>query len=393
MALMQVPRVTQEFLPLISGPANQALALSRGLEELGISSPILTTTPGVDKTVQAAGVTTRRFRPIVAAPNFRASFSLLRWLMTCQASVIHVHGWRNPASDGAIAVARYRGIPIVVQAHGVAFGYRYSPEARSVRSVRSGYDGLIHGFVTRSVAAVVAATQLEADELAEYGFPKSKIVVIPVGLNPAFFVDSVRVCRPLDDSFTILTVARLAPRRNIEQIIRALASLRARGVSARLRVVGPEVTLAAGDAAGYKQRLQELARKLGLSQYITFVGSRQGTDLLEEYKRADVFVSTSLYENFGQSIAEAAATGLPIVSTPTGVSIDLSQDSQAGLLVPFNDAEATAAVLERLYVCPGQRQHLGQSARRLAAAEFDWRKIVPRYLELYRMLSSNSALT
>ncbi|MFN8567357.1 MAG: hypothetical protein U0Z44_07530 [Kouleothrix sp.] len=68
MPALQVPRVTQEFFPVKLGPANQALALSRELERLGIASPILTTT--TDETREAlAGVTVRRFRPIFSAPN------------------------------------------------------------------------------------------------------------------------------------------------------------------------------------------------------------------------------------------------------------------------------------------------------------------------------------
>src|SRR5215213_6756631 len=113
---MIIPRVTQEFFPVASGPANQILALAGGLEQLGLSSPIFTTTMGTDERTHAAGVTVHRFRPLFAAPHLRPSLALQRHLMRQPAALFHVHGWRNPVADGAIMVARRRNIPVILQA-------------------------------------------------------------------------------------------------------------------------------------------------------------------------------------------------------------------------------------------------------------------------------------
>jgi glycosyltransferase involved in cell wall biosynthesis len=381
---LRVPRVTQEFFPVVSGPANQALALSRELERRGIASPILTTT--TEQTREAlAGVSVHRFRPILAAPNFRPSPALQRTLMREPATVLHVHGWRNPASDGAILAARRRGIPIVVQAHGVAYGHRYSREALPIRAARRAYDAVIRAIVTRAAAIVAASTQLEADELRNYGFPAEKIVVIPVGIDERFFAAPPERRCP-SKTLTLLTVGRLSPLRNVDQMIHALALLRAWGIPARLRVVGPEVRLAAGEVAGYRQQLEVLARQLGIADAVTFTGPLGGDALLEEYRLADAFICTTLYENFGQPIAEAAAMGLPIVATPAGVAVDLLKDNRAGFLVPFHDASATAVALRHL-CCDGDlRARLGQAARSRAATGYSWQQITCRYIELYEGL-------
>lgn len=383
---LRVPRVTQEFFPVVSGPANQALALSRELERRGIASPILTTT--TEKTREVlGGMTVHRFKPILAAPNFRPSPGLQRTLMREPAAVLHVHGWRNPASDGAILAARRRGIPIVVQAHGVAYGHRYSSEALPMRSVRWAYDAVIRAIVTRAAAVVVASTQLEADELRAYGFPAEKIVVIPVGIDERFFAAAPSERKPQPDIFTLLTVGRLGPRRNIEQTIRALALLRAWGVQARLRVVGPEVRLSAGETMEYRQQLEVLARRLGIGDAVIFTGPLGGDALLHEYRSANVFVCTTLYENFGQPIAEAAAMGLPIVATPTGIAPDLIGDDSAGLLVPFNDAIATAMALRQIHIHTDLCYRLRQVAYIRTAREFKWEMIVQRYISLYAKLT------
>jgi glycosyltransferase involved in cell wall biosynthesis len=379
---LRVQRVTQEFFPIVSGPANQALALSQGLEQAGIPSPILTTTPGERTNPQLDGVTVRRFRPILAAPNFRPSPALQCCLMQESASAIHIHGWRNPVSDGALYAAVRRGIPVVVQAHGVANGHRFSSEALPIRTARQIYDAGIRRLVTRHATVVVASTQAEAQELRDYGFPAERIAVIPVGIGEQFFSAAPAERIPKAGTLRLLTVGRLSPLRNVEQIIRAVAILRAWGIAAQLRVVGPEVRLAAGETMGYRRQLEQLAFRLGVADAVVFTGPRSGDLLLDEYRAADVFVCTALYENFGQPIAEAAAMGLPIVATPVGVAVDLLEDSHAGYLVPFQDTSATAAVLRRLYDQPQLCLKLGQHARQRATL-FDWQKIVPRFIEIY----------
>jgi glycosyltransferase involved in cell wall biosynthesis len=386
---LQVPRITQEFFPVISGPANQALALSRGLEARGIASPIITTTPGSESAL-TAGVTVRRFRPLIAAPNFRPSPALQRGVMRERASVIHIHGWRNPASDGAIFAAQRRGIPVVVQAHGIAFGHHYSKDGLLIRIMRQVYDAAIRGRVTKYAAAVVAATKLEADELADYGFPRSRIMVIPAGISERYFLGDSS-SRPIrTERITLLMVARFARLRNLEQAIQALARLRAEQVLVQLRIIGPEVRLSIGDGGDYRQRLEQLARDLGVAKDVCFAGPRFDEELQKEYQSADIFICTSLYENFGQPIAEAAASGLPIVATPVGVAADLLGDGGAGLLAPFHDADATAAALRRLCSSRDLRLRLGAVAKQRAAA-FDWRKIVPRYVELYQAVLAASS--
>ena len=385
---LRVPRVTQEFFPVVSGPANQALAISRELEWRGIVSPILTTTAG-EPTTPLEGVTVHRFQPMVAAPNFRPSLPLQRMLLHMPATLFHVHGWRNPVSDGAILAAWQRGIPLVVQAHGVAYGYRYSSEALPLRTVRRAYDALMRPVVTRAAALAIAGTQLEAEELRMYGFPADKIVVIPVGVDEHFFSMPCPAHMHNDAAFTLLTVGRLGPRRSVEQIIRALALLRAWGIPAHLRVVGPEVRLAAGEVAGYRQQLEALAYRLGVAHAVTFTGPLHGQALRDEYRAADVFVYTTLYENFGQPMAEAAASGLPLVATPTGVAPELV-GNDAGFLVPFHDAIATATALQTLYLSPEHYERCRLTAQHRAAREFRWATIGQRYCQLYTEITERN---
>lgn len=386
--LARVTRVTQEFFPKVSGPANQALELSSGLERYNIRSPIFTTTLEHDPRVRKAGVDVYRFPPIFTATNFRLSPALISLLLKHETTLIHIHGWRNPISDGAIIAARRRRIPVILHAHGIAFGYRFTSGAPGLRAARQLYDTLMRRLVCSAAAIVIAGTNGEAADLYRYGFRKAQVTVLPAGVGANFFAAFGKRSSN-HQPFSLLTVGRLNALRNIEQIIRALAQLGSGYRALNLRIVGPEVRLAAGDRDGYQQRLVELARSLGVERQVVFTGQLYGEALANEYRTASAFITTTRYENFGQPVAEAAAAGLPIIATPTGLAQELLADGATGLLVPFDDVEATAAAVGCLYNNPTLRLQYGAAAHS-KVEHFAWEHIAQRYLELCQRLSETA---
>ncbi len=96
----------------------------------------------------------------------------------------------------------------------------------------------------------------------------------------------------------------------------------------------------------------------------TFLGMRHGTDLARVYASLDVFVHTGPYETFGQTIQEAAASGLPVVAPAAGGPLDLVHENVTGFLVPPDDGDSLAAAVRRLAGDPALRARMSQAARR-----------------------------
>jgi phosphatidylinositol alpha 1,6-mannosyltransferase len=91
---------------------------------------------------------------------------------------------------------------------------------------------------------------------------------------------------------------------------------------------------------------------------------RHGDDLARIYASLDVFVHTGPFETFGQTVQEAAASGLPVIAPAAGGPLDLVAEGVTGYLVPPGDPGALAAAVEALAGDPELRARLGAAARR-----------------------------
>lgn len=118
--------------------------------------------------------------------------------------------------------------------------------------------------------------------------------------------------------FILLAVSRLAPEKNLSLAINALALVREKFPHTGLIIVG------SGPEEG---RLKIFVKKLKLAGAVEFVGWQN--DLTSFYKTANAFIQTSLFEGYGLSLVEAGLSGLPVITTPVGIALELKQGKDA----------------------------------------------------------------
>jgi glycosyltransferase involved in cell wall biosynthesis len=99
----------------------------------------------------------------------------------------------------------------------------------------------------------------------------------------------------------------------------------------------------------------------------TFLGVQRDEELAAIYASLDVFVHSGPYETFGQTLQEAAASGLPVVAPAAGGPLDLVADGVTGYLVPPPDPDAFTAAVARLAADPAARAAFGAAGRRTVA--------------------------
>ncbi|GAA5183126.1 glycosyltransferase family 1 protein [Rugosimonospora acidiphila] len=113
-----------------------------------------------------------------------------------------------------------------------------------------------------------------------------------------------------------------------------------------------------------------------------FLGVRQGAQLARLYASLDIFVHSGPFETFGQTLQEAASSGLPVVAPAAGGPVDLVNHGQTGLLVPPNSDQALADAVARLAASPRLRQSMGVAGRRLVEGR-SWTAIGDELIEHY----------
>jgi len=177
------------------------------------------------------------------------------------------------------------------------------------------------------------------------------------------------------DDLLFVCVARFYPQKNHRDLLQAFAAGSALRPNCRL--------LLAGD--GYlREELEQLARDLGISARVHFLGRRK--DVPELLGACDVFVLASLWEGNPLSVMEAMAAGLPVVVTAAGGVPELASSGTHGFVVPPGDVPALSEAMMRMANHPAARQEMGAAAAARARTKFDDRRMVEAYESLYDRL-------
>jgi len=168
---------------------------------------------------------------------------------------------------------------------------------------------------------------------------------------------------------------------NVPCVLRAFARIQARMPSARLIVIGdgPE-----------REHVHETARALALHA-VEFIGSVPPSEMGRWYDEADVYLNSSDIDNMPNSIIEAFACGLPVVTTRPGGIPYVVEHERNGLLVDCNDHEALAAAALRLFDEPALAERLVSEGRRDVAEHYSRAAVIDAWSALYHRLATGDA--
>ncbi len=299
--------------------------------------------------------------------DLRLIAQLVRLFRRERPDVLHTHAW-GTLCEGFVA-ARLAGVPVIVHGEHGTF---------DARRLNLRIQRCVWGRVDR----VLSVSSRLAERLSrEVGFPANEITVIRNGVDLARLGGGVRSI--LRDSLGVKahesligTVGRLEPVKDHEMLLAALAMLRNSGVAFRAVIVGE------GSQATV---LRRRAVDLGLEGTVHFTGAR--SDIENVLAAMDLFVMPSRSEGLSNTIIEAMAAGLPVLSTNVGGADELITNGVTGRLVPPANPELLARAAAHLLENPNERALMGQAARRRAVSEFGLDRMVREYEDLYLALT------
>lgn len=187
--------------------------------------------------------------------------------------------------------------------------------------------------------------------VSEQLLSEKEITVVPYPVDTTLF--SPDGDEKSTDGPTVLFVGRFTdPRKNVEMLVRAFASVREHHPNAELRLVGDDPT----------PGLRDTVEEYGLAEAVTFEAYVPNGELPPHYRSADVFAIPSRQEGLGIVGLEAMACGTPVVATRCGGPEQYVEDGETGLLVANDDEAGMADALTALLRDDTRRGELGSNA-------------------------------
>jgi L-malate glycosyltransferase len=240
---------------------------------------------------------------------------------------------------------------------------------------------LIHYYtkkVLESVDLVYAVSHnIKSHIIADFSIPESKVHYLPFGIDTNVFspptdrdlehgsiieVFSNRGFFPVYDNATLVTGFSLAYAKD------------------------PRLRLTLKGDGPLEQSVRDLVVSLGLSGVVTFKQRTAYADIPQDFRQADIFITTSISDGTPVSLLEAMASGLPCIATEVGGIPEWIEHDRTGLLLPPKSPERVAEALLSLAADPGRRYRLGSAARDVVLKNGQWISLMDKAEKDYQAL-------
>jgi glycosyltransferase involved in cell wall biosynthesis len=305
----------------------------------------------------------------------------LAWAMTAGPRWLRHRAIKDADALVLDSIAAAPAAPWLSLVRGPLLGMLHQPpggmdSGAAARWLRAPFDRWAY----RRAELLMVASDWLAEQLVAAGIPRSRLVVVPPGKDPAPAADqaSDRDCWATTGELrrhrrmAALCVANWLPRKGILELLEAVARLPDEMVT--LHLVGETST-----PGPYAGRIRRRLRDPDLSRRVTVHGLIPADAVAAMYRSVDAFVLPSFEEPYGTVWGEAMAAGLPVVGWHAGNLPYLADHERDGLLAPVGDVAALSQALERLALDPALRDAMGRAARERASARPTWDETAERF--------------
>jgi glycosyltransferase involved in cell wall biosynthesis len=395
---MRIAWFTHRYHPCVGGAENYGRAIVRRFAAAGHHAEVVTSdahdlwyfTDRGRRRVEAPtvstldGATIRRF-PVKHVPLQRYVGRLLsyapHWPTRCRASsympiLPGIGGVRGDFdavfgvgfpytvfSYAALQTARAAGAPLIL----TPFLHLATPDD----PYRKYYTRPHQIRLLREADAVVVQTGLEADAVAEWDIPRSRILVLGMAVEHAEVTGgdpaSLRARLGIPAERTVIGhLATLDPNKGSTDLVKAVAMLnegRAEAGPVHLVMAGPT-------SPAFERFLAEYPG--GAPTWLSLLGPLPLEGRAELFAALDLFAMPSRTDSFGIVFLEAWANGLPVVAAAAGGVPEVVQDGTTGILVPFGDLDRLAGALGALVNDPVRARAMGAAGRTRVNTGYTW---------------------
>jgi glycosyltransferase involved in cell wall biosynthesis len=298
----------------------------------------------------------------------RSLFQLRSLLCELNVNVVQTHNYR-PNVSGAIA-AKMARIPVIVSS------------LRTVNRWDTYRQFLMDRFMCIFRDAIVCVSKEVRDRYIEkIKWYPGKLHIIHNGIDPvilqkrdkADFLYSEFGLKREDRH--IVCIARLVKIKDHSTLLKAFKDIIHQRKDVKLLLLGD---------GPLREELEEEAKKLGLINYVRFLGHRE--DIADWLSISDISILSTHVEGFSSTVLESMGSGVPVIATNVGGNPEAIEDGETGFLTPPGDAAAIAEKTLLILNNPHLGREIGEKARRRVADSFTIEVTAKKTIDLYKTI-------
>lgn len=311
---------------------------------------------------------------LVGQGQFSIPLFMNLWKDIKNSDIVHAQGIFNTPIPLAIMLSKIFKKPIVVSPRGsfLEWSLLHGSKLKNI---------WIRIFINYAGNYIVwhATSKVEKDSILNL-YPKSKVVIIPNGVNNKYFSDFNSLSKSnyikkytgkiLNPSKVIVSMSRVDKLKGLDILIKSFSKIKSKYNDAILMIAGVDV--------GEMENLKKLRGNLGLKDSIFFVGEVSDQDKIDFLGNADLFVLPSHLENFGNAYIESLSSGTPIIATKR-TPWEIVESAECGRWVEKSEKEITGAMFDML---DRDRDTMRINSKKLAK-QFDWKSVASSFNKVY----------
>lgn len=302
--------------------------------------------------------------PTIHKHDPRHYLALKKLLKNGGFDLIHIHLWNPGSCRYAFFAAKSVGIPIVTTEH--------DPFELT------GIKGIIKRKCLKKTDQIIAISMDNFRHLSELGEDvRNRLNLIHNGIELDRYLDNMdKASLPVQKGDLVITcIAELHERKGHRYLIEAFKKLQAEMPTLHLMLVGT-----GPDEAELKYRYKDIPN-------LHFLGWRN--DIPQILRASDIFVLPSLREAFGLVLLEAMASGVIVVATDNGGTVDIIEHGKTGYLVPPANSDRLADAIRTILRNPDQKRDIEQAALERVKSEFSAEEMARKTVEVYKKIRNS----
>lgn len=285
--------------------------------------------------------------------------------------VLHAQ-YAYPNGLAVLRAARAAGLPAAVSVQG--------GDGHWVGTCCATHRLLVRAVFAHAPALLIGSPSFAAEVAQRHAVDPARFTLVPGATDVERFTPS-RALGRVSDPAILLYHGRVDARKGVLDLLAAVRLLLAAGTRVRLLVsgIGP-------DTARVRERITEL----GLDEAVDVLGAVPYERAHEVYRRGEIFVSPTYAEGFSNTILEAMASGLPVVSTDVVGVRDCVRPDDNGVLVPPADPPALAAGIQRILTDDLLRRRVAERAHSDVHRRWAWPVVAGQITTVYEKLLADA---